>query len=78
MAELGAAPTRHVSDVRLLEYASGVLPEPPALLVATHLALCPRCRRVTSELEALGGALLEGMAPEPLAEASLEQALTRI
>lgn len=73
-----AAPTHHPSDERLLEYASGALPEPPALLVATHLALCPRCRRVTAELEALGGALLEGMAAEPLAGDSLERALARL
>ena len=73
-----AAPTHHPSDERLLEYASGALPEPLALLVATHLALCPRCRRVSAELEALGGALLEGMAPEPLAEDRLEQALARL
>jgi putative transcriptional regulator len=78
MPEPVTAPTHHPSDERLLEYASGALPEPPALLVATHLALCPRCRRVTAELEALGGALLESVAPEPLAEDSLEQALARL
>ena len=32
-------------DERLLDYASGAAPEPLALLVATHLALCPLCRR---------------------------------
>jgi putative transcriptional regulator len=73
-----AVPTHHPADERLLEYASGALPEPLALLVATHLALCPRCRRVTGELEALGGVLLAGVAPEPLAEGSLEQALARL
>ena len=78
MPEPVTAPTHHPSDERLLEYASGALPEPPALLMATHLALCPRCRRLTAELEALGGALLESVAPEPLAEDSLVQALARL
>ena len=78
MPDLVAAPTHHPGEERLLEYASGALPEPLALLVATHLALCPRCRRTTGELEALGGALLEGVAPEPLAEDSLERALARL
>ena len=74
----GAMPTHHPSEERLLEYASGAAPEPLALLVATHLAMCPRCRRVSAELEALGGALLETVAPEPLAENSLERVLARL
>ena len=73
-----AAPTHHPSDERLLDYASGALPEPLALLVATHLALCPRCRRASNELEALGGVLLEALTPEALAEDSLQRALARV
>jgi putative transcriptional regulator len=71
------APTHHPSDEHLLGYAFGTLPEPLALLLATHLALCPRCRRVHAELEMLGGALLDSVPPEPLAADSLEQALAR-
>jgi putative transcriptional regulator len=78
MAAAGALPTHHPSDERLLDYASGAAPEPLALLVATHLALCPVCRRSARELETLGGVLLERAVPEPLAEGSLEQALARL
>jgi putative transcriptional regulator len=48
------------------------------LVVATHLALCPRCRKEVERLEALGGVLLEEQEAEPLAEKSLEQALARL
>ncbi|HSA80842.1 MAG TPA: ChrR family anti-sigma-E factor [Geminicoccaceae bacterium] len=73
-----AGPTHHPGDERLVDYASGALPEPVALLVATHLALCPRCRGVALELEAVGGALLEELPPEPMAADSLQRVLARI
>jgi putative transcriptional regulator len=73
-----AAPSHHPSDERLLAYAAGALPEPPALLIASHLALCPRCRHAVAELEALGGALLETLPPAALAEGSLEHVLARL
>ena len=65
-ADLRAVPVHHPSEARLLDYASGALPEPMALLIATHLALCPACRRTVAELEAVGGALLEALPPEPV------------
>ena len=71
-------PTHHPSQARLLDYASGSLPEPVALLVATHVALCPLCRRGLAELEAVGGALLEALPPEPVADDSLARLLARI
>ena len=49
----------HPGDEMLWRYASGALSEPFALLVATHLTLCPSCRRTVDEYEAMGGALLE-------------------
>ncbi len=74
---LTTRPTHHPTDERLLEYASGAAPEPVALLVATHLALCPLCRHEAEELESLGGALLEDLPPEPMAAESLQQVLAR-
>ena len=77
-ADLRAVPVHHPSEARLLDYASGALPEPMALLIATHLALCPACRRTVAELEAVGGALLEALPPEPVAEDSLARLLARL
>jgi putative transcriptional regulator len=78
MSTRRVGPTHHPRPERLLDYASGALPEPAALLVATHLALCPLCRRALAELEAVGGTLLEALPPEPVADDSLASVLARI
>ena len=59
-------PAHHPPEALLLDYAAGDLREPTALVVATHLALCPTCRRQTRVLEAVGGALLEALPVEDL------------
>ena len=68
----------HVSEDLLLEYAAGALDEASSLLVATHLALCPPCRAVVSEAEAMGGVLLEGEQPEAMSEGSVNTVLERV
>jgi putative transcriptional regulator len=73
-----AAPTHHPGDAWLLEYAAGSSPEPIALLVATHLAYCPRCRKQVNGYEALGGALLESLEPAPLRDESLQRIMERL
>ena len=49
----------------LIAHAAGKLPEPVALVVATHLALCPEARTRYRRYEALGGLLLDEIEPEP-------------
>ena len=71
-------PTHHPGDDHLISYAAGALEEPLALVVATHLALCPRCRKDVERLEALGGALLEGQEAVAVEETALEHALARL
>ena len=68
----------HPSDELLLDYASGALGEAWSLAVATHLALCPTCRRTVEKLEAVGGEILEKVAPEPVAESSFEAVMARL
>lgn len=53
----------HISDALLLDYASGSLAESWSLAVATHLALCPACRKRLKGMEMAGGALLSGIGP---------------
>lgn len=48
----------HPSEALLLDYASGSLGEACSLAIATHLALCPDCRRNAAQLEAIGGAFV--------------------
>lgn len=49
---------QHVSDELLLSYSSGSLENSSSLVVATHTALCPKCRRKVNKYEDLGGEFL--------------------
>ena len=71
-------PQHHPSGEVLLRYATGSMGEPMALLVATHLALCPDCRRDVAAFEALGGAELEGEPPSDVDDSSLVRILAKI
>jgi len=71
-------PTHHPGDDLLIAYAAGSQEEPVALVVATHLALCPRCRGEVARLEELGGALLEEQPVEALGEDSVDRVLARL
>ncbi len=53
----------HPHEDILLGYASGGLDEATSLVVATHLTACPRCRADVAVAEAVGGMLLEEIAP---------------
>ena len=68
----------HPSDELLLDYATGALGEAWSLAVATHLALCPDCRRTVSEIEALGGGMLDGITPEPLKAAAFDAVMAQL
>ncbi len=59
------APVHHLPADTVAGYANGEAAEAEALLVATHLALCPTCRSEVSRLEALGGVALETLEPAP-------------
>ncbi len=62
--------THHLSDDLLLDYASASLSEGWSLVVATHLALCPACRKRLSAMEGAAGALLEKVEPASLPDDS--------
>ncbi len=62
----------------LLDYAAGSLDEGLSLFVASHLALCPESRRTVAKAEAVGGALFENIAPEPMDSDSLDRLLARL
>jgi len=52
----------HIEDDLLLDYASGALEDGWSLAVATHLALCPACRRRLDQMERIGAAVFEATA----------------
>ncbi len=53
--------THHLKDDILLDYATGTLAEGWSIAVATHLAMCPQCRKRYEAIEAAGGALLDNI-----------------
>ena len=55
-------------DELLIAHAAAKLPEPVALIVATHLALSPKARARYARYEAIGGVLLDELEPAPLAD----------
>lgn len=62
----------------LLDYATGALPDGPALAVALHVALDPSARRTLEGLSALGGALIERQEEAGLDDEVLSRALARL
>ncbi len=71
--------TWHPSEASLLSYATGAMPEALALVLATHLRQCSDCQRTMAAIEAVGGALLDELPPEPLAASALDaEAMDRL
>ena len=68
----------HPGEELLLAYAGGAIDEARALIVATHLAFCPACRAQTEKLEAIGGSLLQDLAPAPMSQGALNAALAKL
>lgn len=63
----------HPKSATLAAYAAGVLEEARAVVVATHLDLCPACREGVRDFEALGGACLEEIEPVALSDDALQR-----
>ena len=71
--------SRHMApEELLLDYAAGALAQGPALAVALHVALDPMARRAVGQLDALGGALMEGESGAAVDDGALERTLARL
>jgi putative transcriptional regulator len=68
----------HPTEDTLLAYAAGTLDEPTSILVATHLSLCPECRRVVQAAEAIGGELMEALRPTVQVATTADDLLLRL
>ena len=68
----------HPDDALLIAYASGASDEATSLIVATHMHYCAICRMRGKKLEAIGGSLLESLAPQPLSSGALEATLAKL
>ncbi|HUN51512.1 MAG TPA: ChrR family anti-sigma-E factor [Candidatus Sulfotelmatobacter sp.] len=71
-------PMHHLTQELLVDYASGALTEASATLVASHLVLCPACRRELAGIEALGGALLDEAPPAALSAQAFDAVMRKL
>ena len=71
-------PRHHLDEALLLDYAAGAAPEGAALLIASHLALCPDCRALATRLESLGGALMSDLPPSDLMPGARDAMMARL
>ncbi|MCB1519673.1 MAG: ChrR family anti-sigma-E factor [Hyphomicrobiaceae bacterium] len=58
--------THHPDEATLMSFAAGSLAEPLAAIVATHMSLCPSCRRDVAMLDMLGSCLVDTLDATPL------------
>lgn len=72
------SPRRHPSEERLLAFEAGTLSAPEAVVVATHLAMRPQTRVWTHLAQAVGGAVLDDLAPSALEDGALDAVLARL
>jgi putative transcriptional regulator len=73
------AVTKDAYHSLLMDYASGALDEPHALLVAAHLSLSPNARKLLQQYESVGGSLLqECCAPVGMKTGALQAVLNKL
>lgn len=65
----------HIPDETLVSYAAGDLDDATSLVVATHLALCPSCRRSVAVADDIGGAMLDELMPSRMSDDALAHVL---
>jgi putative transcriptional regulator len=70
--------SHHPTTETLVELATGRLDVGRSLVVAAHLETCTACSRQMRVMETVGGQLLSGALPEPMAPEALARTLARI
>jgi putative transcriptional regulator len=75
---IGTTIRHHPSEAMLVAQAAGSLWEAAALIVEAHLDQCAHCSATLRLAEAVGGALLDGLSPMPLAPDALRRAMDRL
>jgi putative transcriptional regulator len=68
----------HPDDALLLAYAGGATDEAMALIVASHMDFCQACRARMTKLEAIGGCLLQDLAPAQMSQGALDAILAKL
>jgi putative transcriptional regulator len=72
------APTHHPFSELLIDYTTGALSQAESMLIAMHLDFCAECRRSADIVQAVGGALLDTIAPLQLPPSTFQRTLQAI
>lgn len=67
--------SHHFDDATLISFSSGSLSAGMALLVASHIDICPDCAGRVAQVRAMGGAMLNDIEPVSVAQDSLSSVL---
>jgi putative transcriptional regulator len=70
--------SHHPGEETLAAFAAGQLDEARALVVATHVSLCPACRESLRRFEAVGGAMLAEAPAAAMPEGALARTLAAL
>lgn len=70
--------SHHLSDDYLIEYSNGTLPNPEALVVGSHIAICSDCRARVETFEDVSAVLLEDGETETVSANALAAVLSKI
>ncbi len=68
----------HLDDATLVSYSAGALSQGMALVVASHLSVCPHCRALAEVNDAVGGALLESLESESVSSDMLAVIMSQL
>jgi putative transcriptional regulator len=68
----------HLDEATLMSYAAGSLSQGMALVVACHLTMCNICSQRLRKHNAIGGALLEQIAPANIQQNALDEVLAKL
>ena len=68
----------HLSDTTLGAFTAGALSEAISLVAASHISICPSCRKRLEKLEELGGVQLQSSEPEFMSKESLQKVMTKL
>ena len=68
----------HLSDTTLGAFTAGTLIESISLVVASHISLCPDCRKRRDQLEDVGGIELQQADPESMSPDALQKIMIKL
>lgn len=71
-------PSHHIDDATLMSYSAGALGTALSVVVASHLWLCSNCRGRLARADALGGVLLQQLAPPAVDAVARERMLAAL